>query len=79
MRSDGGRHLLGYRAAAARNELLEIAALLEHAYDPDSASVATLRHLLTHDTSPLYDPSVDPAALRAALTEVRRGLRRQTQ
>lgn len=79
IRSDGGWHLLDYRAAAVRSELLEIAALLEHAHDPEPASVAKLRHLLTDDTSPLYDPSVDAAALHATLTEVRRGLRRQTQ
>jgi hypothetical protein len=79
VRSDGGQHLLDYRAAAARNQLLEIAALLEHAHNPEPKSVAKLRHLLTDDTSPLYDPSVDPRALHATLTEVRRGLRRQTQ
>jgi len=45
--------LLQYRAAAVRSELLEIAAALEHAHDPDQACAATLRELLaTGATTP---------------------------
>jgi hypothetical protein len=70
------RSPLSYRTAAARTELLEIAALLEHAHDPDPGSVQTLRDLLADQASPLYDPAVEAGELHATLDHVRRGLRR---
>jgi hypothetical protein len=66
---------LHYRVAAVRAELLEIAALLEHAHDPDPGCIAALRDLLRDAASPLYDPSVDPAQLRATLDKARAALR----
>jgi hypothetical protein len=48
--------LLHHRVAAVRADLLEIAAMLERAHDPDPASVAALHDLLANGCdSPLYD------------------------
>jgi hypothetical protein len=68
--------VLHYRVAAVRADLLEIAALLEHASDPDAGSVQTLGHLLNDRASPLYDRAVEATELNAALDRIRRGLRR---
>jgi hypothetical protein len=59
--------LLRYRAAAVRTDLLEIAALLEQASDPDPASVKAIDHLLANRDSPLYDPAVHISELYATL------------
>ncbi len=69
--------LLYYRAAAVRADLLEIAALLEHAHDPDPGSVAALRDLLRGERSPLFDAAVAASELRATLDRARAALRRQ--
>jgi hypothetical protein len=67
--------LLHYRVAAVRTDLLEIAATLERAQDPDQACVATLRELLANGCdSPLYNPDVHVSELRATLHGVRAGL-----
>jgi hypothetical protein len=66
---------LHYRAAAVRTELLELAAILEHAHDPDPASVAALRDLLADSRgSPLYNPNIPAADLDEALQRIRTGL-----
>jgi hypothetical protein len=69
--------LLHYRAAAVRADLLEIAALLEHAHDPDPGCVAALRELLRGERSPLYDAAVAASELRATLDRACAALRRQ--
>jgi class 3 adenylate cyclase len=66
--------LLRFRAAAVRSELLEIAALLERARDPDPACVVALRELLANGDSPLYHPGIPAAQLLATLDYVRTGL-----
>lgn len=67
--------LLHYRAAAVRTELLEIAAALERAQNPDPASVETLRELLANGCdSPLYNPDIHVSELHATLHHVRAGL-----
>jgi hypothetical protein len=78
-RSRGPTHrlVLHYRVAAVRSDLLEIAALLEHAHDPDPECLTALRDLLRDAASPLYDPAVDPAQLSATLDHARAGLQRQ--
>jgi hypothetical protein len=68
------RPLLRYRAAAVRLELLEIAALLEHAQNPDPDPVRAVRELLQDRTSPLYDATVDIAELRTTLEDLRQAL-----
>lgn len=68
--------LLHYRAAAVRTELLEIAALLERAHDPDPICVAALHQLLANGDSPLYHPGIPAAELRATLDYVRAELTR---
>jgi hypothetical protein len=68
--------LLHYRAAAVRTELLEIAALLEQATDPDPACVREIHELLTNGDSPLYHPGVHVSELYATLHYIRAGLRR---
>jgi hypothetical protein len=68
--------LLRYRAAAARTELLELAALLERASDPDPASVKAIHRLLANRDSPLYDPGVHVSELYATLYYARAGLER---
>jgi hypothetical protein len=65
---------LPYRAAAVRLELLEIAALLEHAQDPDPGAIRAVRELLRDRTSPLYDLTVDVAGDRATLEDLRKAL-----
>jgi hypothetical protein len=67
--------LLHYRAAAVRTELLEIAALLERAHDPDPACVVALRELLANGCdSPLYNVAIPVAELHETLDRVRSGL-----
>jgi hypothetical protein len=67
--------LLGYRAAAVRTELLEIAALIEHAQNPDPDRVATLRNLLANGcNSPLYNADIHSSELLATLHYIRTGL-----
>ena len=62
------------RAAAVRTKLLEIADLLECAYDPDPASVDEISQLLAKRGSPLYHPGIHISELYAALYYVRAGL-----
>jgi hypothetical protein len=68
--------LLHYRAAAVRTDLLEIAALLERAHDPDPACIEALRALLanTDGESPLYNTNTPFPELEATLDYVRSGL-----
>jgi hypothetical protein len=67
--------LLHYRAAAVRTDLLEIAALLEHAHDPDPDCLAELRDLLANGCdSPLYNADIPFSQLQATLDYVRCGL-----
>ena len=67
--------LLHYRAAAVRAELLEIAATLERADDPDPACLAQLHELLANGcNSPLYNSAIHVSELRATLYGVRAGL-----
>jgi hypothetical protein len=68
--------LLRYRAAAVRTELLEIAALLEQAPDPDPACVHEIHQLLTNANSPLYHRSIHVSELYATLYYLRAGLLR---
>ena len=68
------RRVLRYRAAAVRLELLEIAALLEHAQNPDPSRVRAVRELLRDRTSPLHDAAVDVAELRTTLEDLRQAL-----
>ena len=71
------RVVLHYRVAAVRSDLLDIAALLEHAHDPDPECITALHDLLRAAASPLYDPDVDPAQLSATLDHARAGLQRE--
>jgi hypothetical protein len=67
--------LLHYRAAAVRTDLLEIAALLEHAHDPDPDCLAELRDLIANGCdSPLYNADIPFSQLQATLDYVRCGL-----
>jgi len=67
--------LLNYRVAAVRTDLLEIAALLERAHDPNPACVAALRNLLANGCdSPLYNPDIHPSELHATLYYLRSSL-----
>jgi hypothetical protein len=67
--------LLHYRAAAVRTDLLEIAALIERAGNPDPDCVAALRNLLANGDSPLYHPGVHVSELHETLSYIRTGLR----
>ncbi len=67
--------LLHYRAAAVRTDLLEIAALIERAQNPDPDRVAALRNLLANGDSPLYHAGVHVSELHATLDYVCAGLR----
>jgi hypothetical protein len=66
--------LLHYRAAAVRTDLLEIAALLEQAHNPDLECMVAVRELLRNGESPLYHPGVHVAELYATLASIRAGL-----
>jgi hypothetical protein len=69
--------LLHYRAAAVRTDLLDIAAMLERANDPNPDCVTALHDLLAHNGhSPLYDPKISFSELEAALDWIRSGLER---
>jgi hypothetical protein len=70
--------LLHYRVAAVRTDLLEIAAILEHAHDPDPTSVAALHELLANGCdSPLYNADIHVSELHATLHYARAGLSAQ--
>jgi hypothetical protein len=67
--------LLHYRAEAARTDLLEIAALLERAHDPEPDCIQALHCLLANENdSPLYNPNTPFSELQAILDQVRAGL-----
>jgi hypothetical protein len=67
--------LLRSRAVPLRAELLELAAMLERAQDPDWACVAALRELLRDGArSPLYNPALDPRQLAVILGQTRASL-----
>ena len=67
--------LLHYRATAVRTELLDIAAILEHAHDPDPEYLSALRDLLANGCdSPLYNADIHASELSATLHYVRSGL-----
>jgi hypothetical protein len=74
-RPSGHNVVLHYRVAAARADLLEVAALLEHARDPDPGCVTAIRGLLHDVASPLYDAAVVVGELQAILDHIRRRLR----
>jgi len=60
--------LLHDRVAGVREELLDLAARLERAADPDPEAVNTLWRLLTDGCgSPLYNRSIHPSELAATL------------
>jgi hypothetical protein len=64
--------LLHYRVAAARTDLLEIAAMLEHAPDPDPACLAALHELLANGCdSPLHNAEIHVSELHATLHHLR--------
>ena len=66
--------LLRYRAATVRGDLLQVAAMLDNASDPDPACIAVLHDLLRDGISPLYNPAVDASELQDTLDYVRQGL-----
>jgi hypothetical protein len=66
--------LLRYRAAAVRNELIELAALIERTEAPDPLFVAALRDLLRDGGSALYNPAVPAAELHKTIEYIRSGL-----
>jgi hypothetical protein len=67
--------VLNDRLPGVRTDLLEIAALLEHAPEPEPRCVAELHRLLTDGCeSPLYNPDVHVSELRAAVYYIRSGL-----
>jgi hypothetical protein len=69
--------LLHYRAAAVRTDLLEIAALLERAHDPEPDGIRALHALLSNENgSPLYNRNTPFSELEATLDYVRSGLER---
>jgi hypothetical protein len=74
------RHaLLHDRAAAVHDELLEIAATLQRAEEPDPASIADLHRLPASGwDSPLYNPDIHPSELRATLHALRTGFANNT-
>ena len=60
--------LLHDRVALVRDDLLEIAELLERAPDPEPWCVTELHRLLTDGCeSPLFNPAVHPSELRASI------------
>ncbi len=63
--------LLPDRVDSVRADLLEIAALLERASEPDPGCVTALHRLLTDGCeSPLYNADLHPSELRATLHHV---------
>jgi hypothetical protein len=67
--------LLHDRVALVRADLLEIAAILEHARDPDPACIAELHDLLANGCdSPLYNADIHISELRATLHHIRASL-----
>ncbi len=67
--------LLHYRAAAVRTDLLELAAMLERAHEPDPACMAALHELLSDGRdSALYNPNIPVDELHATIEHVRAGL-----
>jgi hypothetical protein len=67
--------LLHYRAAAVRTELLEIAAMVERAQNPDPACLVALHGLLANGCdSPLYNSRVPHSTLLEILRAAREGL-----
>jgi len=67
--------LLRYRAVVVRAELLEIAAMVEAAQDPDPGCMVQLHQLLSDGcTSPLYNHDVHVSELWATLDRVRAAL-----
>jgi hypothetical protein len=67
--------LLHYRVAAVRSDLLEIAAILEHAPSPDPDGIHALRDLLANGCdSPLYNADIHVSELQATLHYIRSGL-----
>ena len=67
--------LLHYRVAAVRSDLLEIAAILEHAPSPDPDRLHALRDLLANGCdSPLYNADIHVSELQATLHYIRSGL-----
>jgi hypothetical protein len=74
--STGSRRtvLLADRVAAVRDELLEIALMLEHADDLDASWVFAVHKLLTDGCdSPLFNRDIHISELRATLFYLRRG------
>ena len=71
--------LLHYRAAAVRTQMLQIAATLERARDPDPECMTLLQSLLANDSgnSPLHNRHVPAADLEATLRRIRAGLETQ--
>jgi hypothetical protein len=64
--------LLQDRAAAVRDELLELALILEHADDRDASWVLAIHKLLTDGCeSPLFNPDIHMSELRATLYYLR--------
>ena len=64
--------LLHDRVPPVRGDLLEIAALLERASQPDPECVTALNRALTDGCErPLYNPDVHPSEFRATLYHVR--------
>lgn len=67
--------LLHHRVAVVRADLLEIAAVLEHARDLDPASIADLHELLANGCdSPLYNADIHISELQATLHHIRASL-----
>jgi hypothetical protein len=67
--------LLHYRAAAVRTDLLEIAAILERAPNPDPTCLTELHKLLANCCdSPLYNADIHVSELYTALDHIRSGL-----
>lgn len=74
--SAGSRYtvMLQDRVAAVRDELLEIALMLEHADDLDPSWVVTVRRLMTDGcASPLFNRDIHISELLATLFYLRRG------
>jgi hypothetical protein len=64
--------LLHDRVAVVRDELLEIAAILEHASNPDPACIGELHELLANGCdSPLYNPDIHVSELQSTLHYLR--------